>query len=147
MSDLLRADDIRQLIRSRGSLELPAHGKSMYPYLKEGQVCRFVPPSRLRVGEVILFVSRQGQLVGHRYHRELSPGCSPSILCKGDSNRNWDEPISPEQIVGRLAAVRNDNARVRRADSFVSFLWGRLIVAIPSLSFVIRLGMNIKKPR
>jgi signal peptidase len=132
---LPKVEWVKTMIEKRGGLELPSHGKSMYPYIVQGSVCRFVSvdPDRLRKGDIVLFLTPAGQLVGHRYHEQVRVGGKHYFICKGDSNRTWDTPVSRDQIVGKLERVHK-HGRWRRTESWTARGWAALMTRYPGLS-------------
>jgi signal peptidase I len=96
--------------RSSGSIRYCAYtGRSMYPTLFEADLLEIEQPSRICVGDVILFVSRDN-LVVHRVVGIASEG----ISTRGDNN-NDDDPgfVAPEKIVGIVVAAWRGQLRRR----------------------------------
>lgn len=88
--------------RSSGSIRYCAYtGRSMHPTLFEADLLEIGQPSRICVGDVILFVSKDN-LVVHRVVGIASKG----ISTRGDNN-NDDDPglVAPEEIVGIVVAA------------------------------------------
>src|SRR5690348_6798907 len=54
---------------STGEVEITSSGNSMYPIIRDGDVCIFTPVSHLELnrGDIILFVDADGALIGHRF--------------------------------------------------------------------------------
>ena len=78
---------------------IPFKGRSMEPYLKEGDRIRLAPAGRVRRGDVVLF--RYGG--EHLLHRFLGRRRGRWEM-RGDACRT-SERVSSEDIVGRLKAV------------------------------------------
>lgn len=99
----------RYLMDARKRIDLRAEGYSMYPYIRPGDICRFVPPRHpLRKGQVVLVVSPRGILVSHRLIACKTENGQPVYIFRGDMNPHPDQPASPQQVVGVLEAlVRN----------------------------------------
>ncbi len=96
--------------RSSGSVRYCAYnGRSMHPTLFEADILEIEPPSRIRVGDVILFVS-EDNLVIHRVVGITSEG----ISTRGDNN-NDDDPgiVAPEMIVGIVVSAWRGQMRRR----------------------------------
>ncbi|WP_394354089.1 hypothetical protein [Methanothrix sp.] len=81
----------------------------MHPTLFEADILEIEPPSRIRVGDVILFVS-EDNLVIHRVVGITSEG----ISTRGDNN-NDDDPgiVAPEMIVGIVVSAWRGQMRRR----------------------------------
>jgi hypothetical protein len=88
--------------RSSGSIRYCAYtGRSMYPTLFEADLLEIEPPSRICVGDVILFVSKDN-LVVHRVVGIASNG----ISTRGDNNNEDDQGlVAPEKIVGIVVSA------------------------------------------
>jgi signal peptidase len=131
-------------IKHNGWIELPAEGDSMFPLIRQGYVCRFTPcaPSQIRKGDILLFISDTGQLVAHRFYRFT--GVKEELLhCKGDSNLGFDQPVRPDQVIGRLSRIQR---RPRQSHTLVNsqwvFIWSRMIMLFPIFSFLLRMYLN-----
>jgi signal peptidase I len=137
----------KQIIANRGYLEIPSHGLSMFPLLQTGTICRFVAfdPDRVKRGDILLFVARTGNLVGHRFIKrvDLEAGIV-QYICKGDSNPDIDLPINSDQIVGAMESMRK-YGRWLRSDSFLMQAWGEIVLTIPAFSKVIRMYLRLKR--
>jgi hypothetical protein len=109
--------DQRQIIttsnpfeRFSGSIRYCAYtGRSMHPTLFEADLLEIEPPSRICVGDVILFVS-EDNLIVHRVVGIASEG----ISTRGDNNKDDDSGlVVPENIVGIVVAAWRGQMRQR----------------------------------
>ena len=94
------------LLRRRVAVEpvwLPVRGGSMHPTLRDGWDVLVTPAARPRRGEVWAFYNPDGVLVVHRCRRSTEGG----YLFAGDSYLVADPPAVDEQLIGRVAAVRD----------------------------------------
>jgi signal peptidase len=130
---------IQKTIKKAGWIDLPAHGYSMFPFIRKGDICRFIvcEPSKLKKGDVVLFQSSKGQLVAHRFYQVASVNNEKRYLFKGDTNLGLDEPICSEQMIGKLDKIRR-NRLTFRVRGVAAFVWGKLILSFPSLSGLLR---------
>lgn len=82
-------------------------GRSMSPMLRDGDVVeiRHVDPRRLRVGDLLLFKTADGQLVLHRYLGKQIHQGRIWLTTKGDATRQFDQPIAPDQVLGRVTQI------------------------------------------
>ncbi len=132
---------LKVAIEKDGLLELPSHGNSMFPLIQRGDVGKFVPcsPGSLEKGDIILFHTDQGQLIAHRFIlKEVS-----HYLFKGDTNLGYDLPARPEQIIGKLTSIKKNRHNLSVESPSVE-LWGKLIMALPVLSGILRKYLNWK---
>lgn len=91
----------------RGGIQLPSLGRSMYPFMVEGEQSSFekLNHEEARIGEVYLFVTGAGSLVCHRLHDIHGEGSLKRYIFKGDTNIVPDEPVRKEQILGRFTGT------------------------------------------
>lgn len=136
---------LKRTINKDGWLELPASGYSMYPFIRQGNLCRFVPcnPSSLKKGDILLFHSLDGRLIAHRFIRTKWMNHQQRILLKGDTNLGFDLPIGEERVLGKLVSVQKQHFKLS-PNHFISKLWGKLILTFPCLSGILQKYLNRK---
>ncbi|RBP03172.1 signal peptidase I [Rossellomorea aquimaris] len=127
----------------KGWMDVPAEGMSMYPLIKEGDVCRFISLKEVTVrkGDIILFQDSSGKLVAHRF---LCIQFSENVgmyLFKGDTNVGFDVPISDEQMIGKLVKIRKGDV-VLSLSHPIAKGWSKLILLFPVLSSFLQLILN-----
>lgn len=135
---------IKEYIKSNGYIEIPAEGTSMYPIIKEDDVCKFElihDVTSVKKGDIILFETTNQKLVAHRFMKTVNQNQSLQFICKGDTNLSCDDPVTKQQIIGRLTAITRGDT-VIFTNSLLFFLWMRLIVTIPILSTFLRAYHN-----
>ena len=136
---------INQSIRNKGWIDLPAEGTSMYPLIKNGDLCRFIlcEPHSLKRADIALFYTRMGELVAHRfYYKQLSDD-RIVFHFKGDTNLGFDGPVSEEQIIGKLTMIHRAQRKISVEKPAV-FLWGKLIMTLPILSSLLNKYLHRK---
>ncbi|SDC02348.1 signal peptidase, endoplasmic reticulum-type [Paenibacillus sp. UNCCL117] len=123
------------MLASKGYVDIPSHGVSMFPLIRTGNICRFEPFSaeRLQAGDILLYLSDKGVLVGHRYCRQTRENGRTLFICKGDSQDYDDPPLTSEQLLGRLVSIRKGRVELR-ADGLLLAGWGKIIIRLPLLS-------------
>lgn len=139
---------IKSVIKKSGSIELPAEGHSMYPFIQKEDICRFLlcdPPS-LKRGDVVLFYSSSGQLVAHRFYGTKVMNHQVHYFLKGDTNLGFDESIKTEQIVGKLTSIQKNHKKVS-VNSLPLNVWGKLVFAVPVISSLLQKVINQKIKR
>lgn len=137
---------IANVIKRDGAIELPAQGNSMFPLIKEGNICRFDSCTKgaMKKGDIILFRTAAGRVVAHRFYKTVSINNRMYYLFKGDTNLDFDEPVECELVIGRLAFIRKSKLNIH-AGNLAANLWGRLILSFPILSHLLRLYLNKKE--
>lgn len=136
---------IAGIIHRHGSIELPAAGNSMFPLIRDGNVCRFVSVRgrELRKGDILLVHLNDGRLIAHRVHRVNRVGTDRWYLLRGDTNYGFDEPVTENRILGRLTQVHKTGLTVD-ASGLLFRAWGRLILGVPLITISIRGWLNKK---
>jgi len=110
---IISPDEVTELaaeILSRGSaMRVRVTGQSMKPLLPSGAivVVRPVPTGTLRFGDIVYFRKAMGAAVLHRIVRVDQDSAGSKVYrTKGDALCAFDDPVTPDQVLGR--AVRID---------------------------------------
>lgn len=129
----------KHVIKKEGWIELPSSGNSMFPIIKEGNICRFssCTPGAIKKGDIILFYTLQGQLIAHRFYKTDRT----LYYFKGDTNLGFDEPIESRQILGRLEAIYKKSRKVL-PETLIPTLWGKIILSFPYISSILQRYLN-----
>ncbi|HWJ79397.1 MAG TPA: signal peptidase I [Niallia sp.] len=141
-------DTVELLIRTinkYGWMDLPSYGISMYPYIKKGNICRFVQFNEMNVkkGDVLLYHSISGQLIAHRLLAvNITETYQKQFILKGDTNLCPDEPINKNQIIGKLTTIENSK-RKKYATDLSSILWSCIILSFPVASKLLRYFLSL----
>jgi Peptidase S24-like len=95
-----------EVLRRSGSLRLTAFGYSMLPTLFPGDILTVKAESlpAIQTGDVVLF-TRQGRFFIHRTLRRMQAGPATMLLTRGDSLPHPEEPVSAEELLGRIVSV------------------------------------------
>ncbi|WP_162144745.1 S24/S26 family peptidase [Peribacillus kribbensis] len=137
---------IKKVIGTEGLMELPAKGNSMYPLIREGNICTFevCEIEKLKKGDIVLFLSPSGGLVAHRFVSYLEE--TGEYLFKGDTNLGMDAPVLQAQLLGRLVLIKKKQFPLR-ADHPMLWLWGKLVLSFPVISGLLRSFLNRRNPQ
>lgn len=137
---------IKGLLQTKGYVDIPSHGVSMFPLIRTGNICRFKPfcEKELKTGDILLYFSDSGLLVGHRYLRQRSDGMQILFICKGDSQAKDDPPLRREQLIGTLVSIRKLRM-VLRADSALLSGWSKVITRLPFVSVGIHWYLRLNR--
>ncbi len=116
-----------EMLRSGLALRFQAHGSSMQPLVRDGDVLlvRPVTPAQVHVGDVVLYHGAPGQVVVHRVVRRLRGRGECRFVVQGDAVPRPDGAIPAAQIYGRVAVLERDGVPFA-LDGPVMRLLGRL---------------------
>lgn len=130
---------LRRSIAKKGMLDLPSTGDSMYPFIKQGDICSFIncDSSQLKKGDIVLFWDLSGRLVAHRFHHREINKDETIYVFKGDTNLGLDQPVNQDRILGKLLLINRDKRKVY-TQNLLAILWGKLILTVPVLSGILR---------
>ncbi|MBW3622357.1 MAG: GNAT family N-acetyltransferase [Armatimonadetes bacterium] len=106
----------REVLNSGHPLKVRLYGMSMYPFIRPGDVTviRAVNWTDLRRGDVV-FYERESRLVAHRVLIPPFDADSP-LIAKGDTLENYDPPVRPDQLMGRVEALERGKRIVSLVD-------------------------------
>lgn len=102
-------------ILTRGNaLRFRAHGRSMYPFIRDGDVVEVKPVQAAAVGlgDVVLCRYGEGRLVAHRVIGVSTENGRCVLAMKGDSARHRDAPIYSEQVLGQVIVIERGGRKV-----------------------------------
>ncbi len=114
----------------------------MSPFIRNGDVVEVVRlKGKINFGDIILYHSSCGSPVIHRVIQRNKE----SIITKGDSVCNSDQPIFSKQVLGRVVAVEK-NGWFIRLDKPVGKLLNILLATISPFSSLIYPPLKFIKP-
>ncbi len=115
-----------ELIADSGGLRFRAHGHSMSPSIRNGDilVIKKIPVDGVDVGDIVLAGTENSPLLAHRIIRRTG---NAWITC-GDALTEPDAPLDAERLIGRVEMIERDGASyslqtVRRR--LAGWLWAR----------------------
>jgi signal peptidase I len=128
-------DLVRRVVNKKGSILLPAHGKSMYPFIRQGDICHFeaCEATTFNKGDIVLFTIDSNRLVAHRFMKTIYKDNRTFYLFKGDTNLLFDEPVTQNKIIGKMTAIERRNKKVN-LKNMRNNLWSLLIINLPMMS-------------
>ncbi len=136
-------DALKAMLNSKESLEVPSVGVSMFPLIREGDVCSVAAckASELCEGDIGLFYTEDGILVVHRLIQVTLQHQRKLYWFKGDSNLGYDQPVGEEKILGKLQYIQRGMRRTD-ANSIRARIWRYLLISLPVGSTWIRIWLN-----
>ena len=110
MEDLRYEKVIHHLVREQldngRKIALRVFGRSMHPLVKKGDpvYVKKCDAKELSIGDIVTF-KKDDVYVTHRVLWALKKGNTLRLITKGDNEVTVDPPVSPGQILGKVAAV------------------------------------------
>lgn len=127
----------------QGSMRLPLRGNSMLPTLPAECEIEVVPLSGPpALGDLIVFVAGD-VLVAHRLVRRQGG----RLIAQGDHRLGPDRPLTPDQILGRVAAAYVDAQRVWPTSGArrTAWLWQVRYQALRAARYTARLLRGLRR--
>lgn len=135
---------IYEVLDKKGYIDIPTFGYSMFPFIRKGDLCRFIPFNKgvLERGDVLLYINESGKLIGHRYHDKTQEG--HMFFLKGDSNLSFDPQVHRNQVIGKLVLIQRGD-QVIETNDFIARTLGKALVILPFLSRILHYLANQKR--
>ncbi len=126
----------RECFKRGSSVRFRVTGRSMKPFLRGGEsvTVNQTPAASLKLGDLILYRSREGPPVIHRIVARHMHKNSLAFLTKGDGLKGMDAPVASDQIMGRVSVVETLGPTGARTLKLLS-LRHRLIALLIALSY------------
>jgi hypothetical protein len=121
----MKCELAEQVLRSFGTLRLEVTGLSMLPSVWPGDVL-FIERREMReiaAGDIVLF-ARHGKLVAHRLLYRTAVADQPYAITRGDGLLSLDDPVSPEELLGRVRHILRAGTHVE--PGMDSRFWARV---------------------
>ena len=105
-------DPITQEILSRGLfLRLKVSGRSMQPFIRTDDILLVEPKdtAKFNIGDILFYRHSLGFYIAHRLIKKSDSG---DMLTRGDNLYYYDQPVSIEQLMGRVTQIDRGNKRL-----------------------------------
>ncbi len=130
MNGLNKVKDVStDLLEDGFDIRISTLGLSMYPLIRTGDKITIGPGKNFEIGDIVLF-NRDDQLVCHRLVKAYEKSGIKYYQTRGDSFFGLDEPVTVEQILGKVVRIEREN---------VSFPRRILLFMYPAMRFA---GIN-----
>jgi signal peptidase I len=124
------------LLAEGTTIRVKTDGYSMYPFIKPGAIILIEPLKEEPVqvpGEIIAW-KRESGFVVHRLVRIVKRGNEIMYITRGDSCSFEDQPVSREQIAGKVVSIENASGKIKASGKELickpAYLYNRLILWI-----------------
>ena len=98
----------KEVLEKEGELIVTNVGYSMYPLIKQREdILRIVKTDTFKKGDIILYKSNVDHYVLHRILKIKKD----KIIAAGDHNYRKDQPITKEQVLGKLASIKKKDGK------------------------------------
>ena len=131
---------ILQVLQDGHKVRFRAPGNSMQPAIIDGDVLMVEPigPAAINIGDIILYQAAR-RIIAHRVmHVEKGgiPKDQPatrimhySFILRGDASYSYDEPVYPDQILGKIVSVERNGRSINPYSSIYKIscmarIWG-----------------------
>jgi signal peptidase I len=108
--------ELSQELLDRGALlRFQAHGSSMYPFIKNGDIIIVEQRNGSSVsrGDIIFYRRPDGSPTAHRLVEIKSRGNSIVLITKGDAMKYADPPVIDKHVMGRVITIEGQGKKLR----------------------------------
>jgi hypothetical protein len=121
-----------EAISRNGSCTIRVEGRSMWPFIKSGDLVTIVPCKKMPVIGSAVAVFNHDQCIVHRVvKRREHPGAIGEVWICGDSSPGFHVRIPPDEIVGIVSSLERNGTRqthwLRPPLSLAALLIGRIM--------------------
>ena len=110
------------LLAEGKTIRAKAEGYSMYPFIRPGSKVLLGPVNdgvTLIPGEIIAW-KRESGLVLHRLIGIIKNGNEIHFITRGDSCLQEDQPISREQVAGKVIMIEDKHGKIMQGDQLIN---------------------------
>ncbi len=127
-----------EILGMGGSFQFRAHGSSMAPFIRDGDLLTVAPvdAARLEIGDVALYRTSWGRIKAHRVVGKTVQGGTLLLETRGDARLSPDRPVPGDRVLGRVVRAQR-GGRVYRLDGGTWRLAARLWMGV----FPLRRGL------
>ena len=159
-ADRLLWDIGLDLLSQKKLIKFRAPGCSMTPFIRDNETIVIKPcrAEELTFGDIILCErprdqhqntpserKLQSSKVIHRFLGRKKIGNQKVLIIKGDANLNYDQPVQPKHVLGKVIAVEKKGWTIR-LNTKTGRLLNVLFATISPLSFLIYPSLKFMKP-
>jgi len=101
------------LLNNGIDVRINSRGLSMFPFIRTGDKITISPEKNLNIGDIIVF-KRNEEKVCHRLVKTYEKEGIKYFRTRGDSSFDFDEPITANQILGKVIRIERENVTLAR---------------------------------
>ena len=118
----------QELLDRGGLLRFQAHGRSMYPFIKNGDIILVEQRNgdSVGIGDIIFYRRSDDSLAAHRLIKITGTKDRIFLFTKGDSLKYIDPPVTSGQVMGRVIGIEG-NGRHFKLNRWPGHVFGRLV--------------------
>ena len=141
------ADLSTQILQQGTSLRFTAHGSSMSPFIRDGDVMTVEPVrvADLKVGDVVFYHTNGEMLAAHRVVGRHVEGDEIVLTMRGDSSLRYDEKVHAGRILGRVVNVQRGKKVFHLNKGWMRVLPILWITSTPLRSILLRIAWRVRK--
>jgi len=103
----------KELLDDGFNIRISTLGSSMFPLINTGDKITISPGKNFVIGNLIVF-TRDEQMVCHRLVQVFEKGGVKYYQTQGDSFFSLDEPVTVDQILGKVIRIERDSVSISR---------------------------------
>lgn len=108
----------KEMLESGNNFRFKASGKSMHPFIEDGDILTVAPLSKpLGIGHIAFYTDQADRLTAHRIHKIIKNKDKVTYIIKGDA-RFFDTEYVPHSYILGVVISLNRNSTEIRLDSF-----------------------------
>ncbi len=109
-----------EILSHRHSIRFVAHGLSMAPCIRDGEIVTVVPAlaTDLRIGDIILYRTADDRLTAHRLLGRAVRESGCVFRMRGDASTAIPEMVPADRVLGRVAYVERKGRKYRLDSQF-----------------------------
>ena len=120
-----------ELLETGNKLRFRAHGRSMSPFVKDGDTITITPtdPDALKKGDIAFYRKTDGKPVAHRILGKSTKDNNTFFLIRGDGYVGGKEEIPAENITGIITLIERNNIKINPNNSprkTAAAIWSRI---------------------
>jgi hypothetical protein len=135
------------ILRGGDSIRFKAHGSSMFPLIRDGDLLTIQPlnPGEVKLKQVIFYQTAGEKLIVHRVIRIEPQDHHRSLTVRGDASPGSEEWIREEQALGQVVRIHRGNKHIN-LNRNIWWIMSRYFPGfLPFIYFVVRIERKLRR--